>query len=113
MGACGIVSSADQPVIAISYLMMGSASNSNPLCGKSVTINNANTGASAQATVVDKCMGCVSFLNVDCDGARQLTVHVQCNHESIDLSDSLFETLNGGSLSAGRVTSGITWYFND
>ena len=60
MGACGITSSADQPVIALSYLMMGTASNGNPLCGKTVTINNANTGASAQATVVDKCMGCVS-----------------------------------------------------
>ncbi|KAA6410564.1 MAG: hypothetical protein FRX48_05986 [Lasallia pustulata] len=94
MGACGITSSADQPVIAVSYLMMGTASNSNPLCGKTVTIKNANTGASAQATVVDKCMGC-------------------CDHESIDLSDSLFETLNGGSLAAGRVSSGITWYFND
>ncbi|KAI4133839.1 MAG: hypothetical protein LQ347_002030 [Umbilicaria vellea] len=94
MGACGTTSTADQPVIALSYLMMGTASNGNPLCGKTVTIHNAKTGASAQATVVDKCMGC-------------------CNHESLDMSNSLFETLNGGSLTAGRVTSGISWYFND
>ena len=61
MGACGIVSAANESVIALSYLMMGTGSNSNPLCGKTVTIHNANTGASAQATVVDKCMGCVSL----------------------------------------------------
>lgn len=57
--------------------------------------------------------GMRKVFNVDCNGVWQLTVCVQCDHESIDLSDSLFETLNGGSLAAGRVSSGITWYFND
>ena len=75
MGACGIDSSADQPVIAISYLMMGTASNSNPLCGKTVTIKNAKTGASAQATVVDKCMGCVSF---QCGLQQSLAIDIVC-----------------------------------
>ena len=47
-------------------------------------------------------------------GIWQLTgVCMQCDYESIDLSNSLFETLNGGSLTAGRVASGITWYFNE
>jgi len=90
LGACGwnVDTSADMQ-IAMPVGMMGSQSNGNPFCGKSLTIKNPNTGATAQATVGDKCMGCT--------GA------------SIDLTDALFAAIGGGC--DGRC-SGFEWWFN-
>ena len=67
---------------------MGTQSNGNPYCGRSVSIK-ASDGSTVTAKVGDKCMGC--------DGM------------SIDLTDALFKKVvpNGD----GRV-SGIQWWFD-
>lgn len=74
--------------IALPHGMMGTQSNGNPFCGRSLSIIAAD-GSTVQATVGDKCMG--------------------CEGDSIDLTDALFKAVrpNGD----GRV-SGVKWYFN-
>jgi hypothetical protein len=67
---------------------MGTVSNNNPYCGKTITIKH--NGQTVVATVVDKCMG--------------------CNDYSIDLAIDAFSSL-GMDLSIGRTIG--TWYFND
>ena len=67
---------------------MGSASNGNSYCGKTITIKASN-GQTTTARVNDKCMGCSMY--------------------DIDVSKKVFTDLLGG-LDAGRV--GITWSFN-
>jgi hypothetical protein len=89
LGACGIYSNGDSDaVIALPVGMMGSQSNGNPYCGRTVKIVNGD--ATVTATVVDKCMGCVG--------------------NSIDLSNNAFLAL-GEQLSVGRKV--ISWYFTD
>jgi len=75
-------------VIALPFELMGTESNDNPYCGKTVTIEHE--GTSIVATIVDKCMGCY-------------------NH-SIDLSTLAFHNLNV-AFAVGRTTA--TWYFNN
>lgn len=90
-GACGENDSGadnSENIVAISHLLMGTLSNDNPMCGKTITIS-AN-GKTATATVKDKCMGCNMF--------------------DIDVSEKVFETL-WGNLDAGRTT--VSWWFND
>jgi hypothetical protein len=67
---------------------MGSQSNGNPLCGKTITITSSS-GKSTTATVKDKCMGCA--------------------YNDIDVSEKVFLDLYG-SLDSGRDQ--VTWYFN-
>jgi hypothetical protein len=67
---------------------MGSQSNGNPYCGRSVTIIGTD-GSPHTATVADKCMGCVG--------------------NSIDLTPVLFKAV--APAGDGRV-AGISWYFN-
>lgn len=89
LGACGWnVNTASDMQIALPHGMMGTQSNGNPYCGKSLTIKTSS-GGTVQATVGDKCMG--------------------CEGNSIDLTDALFAAVvpNGD----GRV-SGIEWWFN-
>jgi hypothetical protein len=89
LGACGWnVNTASDMQIALPYGLMGTLSNSNPYCGKSLSIK-ATDGSIVQATVGDKCMG--------------------CEGQSIDLTDALFEAVapNGD----GRV-HGVQWWFN-
>jgi hypothetical protein len=74
-------------VVAISHLKMGTLSNSNPMCGQTITIY-AN-GKSTTATVRDKCMGCAE--------------------DDIDVSEKVFLELYG-SLDGGRLE--CTWEFN-
>lgn len=90
LGACGwnVDTNADMQ-IAMPVGMMGSQSNGNPFCGKSLTIKNPSTGVTAQATVGDKCMGCTGG--------------------SIDLTNVLFAAVGGGC--DGRC-SGFEWWFN-
>ena len=92
LGACGITSDGDNDsVIALPVGMMGTQSNGNPYCGKTVTITCTKTGLSTTATVVDKCMGCTG--------------------NSIDLSTKAFAALDPTSMEAdGRLAA--TWYFN-
>lgn len=67
---------------------MGTQSNGNPYCGKTITIQCKATGKKTTATVVDKCMGCTGY--------------------SIDLSNAAFLELD--DLSVGRTTA--DWWFN-
>lgn len=115
LGACGWdVNSNTENQIALPQAFMGTQSNGNPFCGKSVTIYNVSTNASfllgstsfraraheqlqpatgttAQATVGDKCMG--------------------CNDRSIDLTFQLLGQLTNGNHDAGRVPD-VQWFFN-
>jgi hypothetical protein len=89
LGACGITSDGDiQNVVALPHGLMGTKSNDNPYCGKTITITCIATGKTTTATVVDKCMGCDGF--------------------SIDLSNAAFLDLD--DLAVGRTNA--TWYFN-
>jgi len=86
-GACGWNNDTmTEAVIALPYEFMGTQSNGNSYCGKTVTISYG--GKTVEATVVDKCMG--------------------CKGKSIDLSNHAFDQLAEESL--GRVT--CEWYFN-
>lgn len=90
LGACGWDVPTDSAMqIALPVGLMGAQSNDNPYCGKSLTIKNPTTGATAQATVGDKCMGCQGY--------------------SIDLTNALFNTI--ASNCDGRC-SGFEWWFN-
>jgi hypothetical protein len=75
-------------VIALPHALMGTQSNDNPYCGKSVTIEK--DGISIVVIVVDKCMGCDDY--------------------SIDLSNKAFSSL-GVAFAVGRTQA--TWYFNN
>ena len=75
-------------MVALPHGLMGSESNDNPYCGKTITITSVATGKTTTATVVDKCMGCDDF--------------------SIDLSSAAFLDLD--DLAVGRTKA--TWYFN-
>ncbi|KAK5992350.1 Allergen Asp f 7-like protein [Cladobotryum mycophilum] len=90
MGACGHDDSGQdnsENVVALPHDLMGTQSNGNPMCGKTITIY-AN-GKSTTALVVDKCMG--------------------CKGGDIDVSEKVFKELFG-SLDGGRL--GCTWSFN-
>lgn len=78
-----------EKVVALPHGLMGTKSNDNLYCGKSITITCIATGKTTTATVVDKCMGCDGY--------------------SIDLSNAAFLDLD--DLSVGRTTA--SWYFVD
>lgn len=59
LGACGVDDTGmdeTKNIVALSHLLMGTQSNGNPMCGKTITISYG--GKTTQATVEDKCMGC-------------------------------------------------------
>lgn len=86
-GACGWQSDGKvENVLALSHLLMGTQSNGNPYCGKTVTVKL--NGKSIVAKVVDKCMG--------------------CEKHAIDLSEAAFSQLE--DMSVGRTQ--VEWYFN-
>ncbi|KAM0432407.1 hypothetical protein ACHAPT_004951 [Fusarium lateritium] len=90
MGACGEDDSGKddtENIVALSHLLMGTVSNGNPMCGKTITIK-AN-GKTTTAVVKDKCMGCAI--------------------NDIDVSRACFKELYG-SLDAGRTE--VEWWFN-
>ena len=89
LGACGWnVNTNSDMQIALPYELMGTQSNGNPYCGRSLTIQGP-AGNLVQATVGDKCMGCTG--------------------DSIDLTDILFTTVAPSG--DGRVHN-IQWWFN-
>jgi len=91
LGACGwTVNTGSDMAIALPYAFMGTQSNGNPYCGRSVTLYNPTSGTTVQATVGDKCMGCVD--------------------RAIDCTDALFNAITDGT-GDGRV-SGIEWWLN-
>ncbi|OHE92395.1 SCP-like extracellular protein [Colletotrichum orchidophilum] len=85
LGACGWTDNDDSMIVALSHIKMGSQSNGNPLCGKTVRIEAE--GKSVNVKVTDKCMGCAV--------------------NDIDVSPTVFKALFG-DLGRGRVT-GVTW----
>lgn len=90
LGACGTTNDGDtQSVVALPYELMGTQSNGNPYCGKTITVTL--NGVSTTALVVDKCMGCTGY--------------------SIDLSVKAFSDLTPDYVTIGRTTA--SWYFND
>lgn len=91
LGACGTnVDTNSDLAIALPYQFMGTASNSNPYCGRSVTLYNPTSGTTVQATVRDKCMGCLD--------------------RAIDCTDILFNQITD-NMGNGRM-SGIEWWLN-
>merc|ERR1712000_330680 len=91
LGACGwTVNTGSDMAIALPFAFMGTQSNGNPYCGRSVTLYNPTSGTTVQATVGDKCMGCVG--------------------RAIDCTDALFNAITDGT-GDGRV-SGIEWWLN-
>lgn len=89
LGACGLTNDGNtENVVALPHGLMGTQSNGNPYCGKTITIKCKATGKTTTAKVVDKCMGCEGY--------------------SIDLSNAAFLELD--DLSVGRTTA--DWWFN-
>lgn len=88
LGACGLTNNGEtDAVVALPHGFMGTQSNGNPYCGKSITISK--NGKTIQATVMDKCMGCVG--------------------RDLDLSNKAFKDL-GVEFDVGRTTA--EWWFN-
>lgn len=85
LGACGITSYDTEKVVALPHGLMGTKSNDNPYCGRTIAIEL--NGKTTTATVVDKCMG--------------------CEGHSIDLSPAAFDVL--ADQAVGRTTA--NWYF--
>ncbi|ERF75599.1 hypothetical protein EPUS_04579 [Endocarpon pusillum Z07020] len=91
LGACGtVVDTESDMAIALPHGFMGPLSNSNPYCGRTVTIETTS-GSTVQATVRDKCMG--------------------CEGRSIDLTNKAFNAVTDGK-GDGRVKN-IKWHFSD
>ncbi|KAI9643119.1 hypothetical protein NHQ30_008854 [Ciborinia camelliae] len=90
LGACGLNTDGNSVQgVALPFGLMGTLSNDNPYCGKTITITCIATGKTTTATVVDKCMGCVG--------------------DSIDLTKLAFDQLEDEAV--GRTQA--TWHFND
>lgn len=88
LGACGLTNNGEtDAVVALPHEFMGAQSNGNPYCGKTITISKG--GKTIQATVMDKCMGCVG--------------------RDLDLSNKAFSDL-GVAFDVGRTTA--DWWFN-
>jgi hypothetical protein len=96
MGACGIVNSDSDSIVAVSHLVFdaaqtGSNPNNNPLCGKKLRASRWNEKAGAQRsvdlTVTDRCVGCKAT--------------------DIDVTISAFDQL--ADRDKGRVTTTWAW----
>lgn len=87
LGACGETHDGlAENVVALPHGMMGTQSNGNPFCGRTVAITK--NGVTISAKVVDKCMGCVGH--------------------DLDLSEKAFAEL-GIDYGVGRTTA--DWHF--
>lgn len=90
LGACGEDDSGKdmtENIVAMSAATMGSQSNGNPMCGKTIKIFNNANGKSSTGVIHDKCPG--------------------CNAGSIDVSQKLFEEL--ADLADGRIDISWNW----
>ncbi|KAG6353583.1 hypothetical protein INS49_005545 [Diaporthe citri] len=90
LGACGEDDSGKdmtENIVAMSSATMGSQSNGNPMCGKTIKIYNNANGKSSTGVIHDKCPG--------------------CNAGSIDVSQKLFEEL--ADLADGRIDISWNW----
>ncbi|KAH8685971.1 RlpA-like double-psi beta-barrel-protein domain-containing protein-containing protein, partial [Tricladium varicosporioides] len=89
-GSCGYsgVDGVKDKIVAISSKFMGTVSNGNPMCGKTITVKGSS-GKTVVAKVVDKCPG--------------------CDTHDIDLSRAAFLDLD--SFDVGRIN--VNWWFNE
>ncbi|RMZ79136.1 hypothetical protein DV738_g3492, partial [Chaetothyriales sp. CBS 135597] len=95
LGACGITSSSNEKIVAISHRLFdaaqtGSDPNANPLCGTKIRAKRYKEGVgerSVDLTVVDRCVGCAAT--------------------DIDVTTSAFREL--ADLDLGRVTVSWSW----
>ncbi|KAH8748141.1 allergen Asp F7 [Diaporthe sp. PMI_573] len=90
LGACGEDDSGKDMtdnIVAMSAETMGSQSNGNPMCGKTIKIYNNANGKHSTGTIRDKCPG--------------------CKQGSIDVSQKLFEEL--ADLADGRIDISWNW----
>lgn len=90
LGACGEDDSGkdmSSNIVAMSSATMGSQSNGNPMCGKTIKIYNNANGKTSTGIIRDKCPG--------------------CNAGSIDVSQKLFEEL--ADLADGRIDISWNW----
>ncbi|KAF2704331.1 hypothetical protein K504DRAFT_390539, partial [Pleomassaria siparia CBS 279.74] len=92
MGACGVVSTDSDAIVAISHYTFdaaqtGSDPNKNPLCGRKIRAQRVKDGKSVSidVTVVDRCTG--------------------CQPTDLDVSPAMFKKLADPDL--GRVP--VTW----
>jgi hypothetical protein len=92
LGACGITNSNTDLIAAVSHSLFDTYPgfdtanpNTNPVCGKVITVTDPSTNKKVTVTVTDRCVGC------------QIT--------DLDMSPSAFQALTG--LGTGRM--GITW----
>ncbi|KEQ59857.1 uncharacterized protein M437DRAFT_55802 [Aureobasidium melanogenum CBS 110374] len=92
LGACGLTSVDGDHIVAISHVIFDAYStgnpNTNPLCGKYVTITGKD-GQAYQAKVVDRCVGCAEA--------------------DLDLSHEFFNSVTSNG--DGRV-AGMSWTWN-
>ena len=89
LGACGEDDTGKDEeisIVALSHLLMGTESNGNPMCGKTIQIES--NGRTTTAVVKDKCMGCAMW--------------------DIDVSEKVFQDLWGG---LGKGRGPATWSF--
>ncbi|KKY32464.1 putative allergen asp f7 [Diaporthe ampelina] len=90
LGACGEDDSGkdmSSNIVAMSSETMGSQSNGNPMCGKTIKIYNNANGKTSTGIIRDKCPG--------------------CKKGSIDVSQKLFEEL--ADLADGRIDISWNW----
>lgn len=90
MGACGEDDSGQDMsanIVAMSSAVMGSQSNGNPMCGKTIKVYNSANGKSTTGIIRDKCPSCVKG--------------------SIDVSQKMFEEL--GDIADGRIEISWNW----
>lgn len=89
-GSCGYpgIDGTKEKIVAMSADLMGTVSNGNPMCGRTITVK-AKNGNTVVARVVDKCPGCVAH--------------------AIDLSRAAFSELD--SFDVGRIN--VNWWFNE
>ncbi|CAD6594602.1 MAG: hypothetical protein ASARMPREDX12_000515 [Alectoria sarmentosa] len=89
LGSCGYTSTNADAIVALSTEIMnnGPNPNNNPICGSSINIYNPATGSTTAATIVDTCQGCAEY--------------------DIDVSPSVFETVDPNGLSDGRIV--VDW----
>lgn len=88
-GACGQYHSDSDYIVALKTDLYGWTGQRSQYCGRSLTITNTATGATAQAIAADACPGCSSYY-------------------SLDLSTGLFQAL--GNLDQGLLP--ISWHWN-
>ncbi|KAM3072318.1 hypothetical protein ACMFMG_009128 [Clarireedia jacksonii] len=87
LGSCGVTTDGSAVAgVALPWELMGSQSNGNPYCGKTITISY--NGKTVIAVVIDKCMG--------------------CSGKSIDLTNKAFDAL----LDEGVGRAQAEWWFN-